>query len=345
MRHAYARAGIYTATETGTVMPGSDPDCFRDGFWDSSRLVEVLPPILKIPNLTLNDIDNKPLQFLSTDDHPYFSGTTRIHGTITVKGRPKHELESLVLEMRDEDGTVATARLAGGVKATLLTKFGSDEKVTVDKSKLLFVLPSAQAALLDSAENGEVALRVVAKTKPTFALPQGLKNVRTFGSVPKLVRYSNANRYGGRDADKGGDDWVKPSVRPVAEHFAGINWGDFSNMNGGPFPPHASHKTGNDIDGAFAGYAARDAATAATIIEHLNDDTYGSRIQRVFVAFNRPGTPRANWLRCEGGPDTSAHGAFWNAIQGITLDDGRLASAVIRPVRDHCTHFHWVISN
>jgi len=341
LSHEYAKPGRYTITKEATVISPSEQLCDLFGWGAGERSAEVLPPILRITELTLNDIDNKPLKFLSTDDHAYFNGNTRIHGTITVKGRPKHELESLKLEVRGEDGTLATATLDVGVKNALLTKFGRDEKVAVGKSKLLFVLPSAQADLLDSQQNGEVELKVVARTRPTIQLGS-LKAARVFGSVPRLVRYTDANRYGERDADKGGDDWVKPGVRPVAEHFAGITWGDFSNMNGGNFPPHDSHRTGNDIDGTFGGYAARDAATAQTIIGHLNDNTYGSRIERVLVTFNAPGTTP---LACEGGVRDTDHRAFWNAIQGVTLNDGRSATNVIRPVKGHCNHFHWKVTD
>jgi hypothetical protein len=49
-------------------------------------------------------------------------------------------------------------------------------------------------------------------------------------------------------------------VKEVAEHF-GLNYNDFSNMHGGAFPPHGSHRTGNDVDLRFPGYQARNAAT------------------------------------------------------------------------------------
>jgi hypothetical protein len=204
------------------------------------------------------------------------------------------------------------------------------------------VLPSAQAQLLNSGDNEQLELKVVAET----GSPSSFEATKDLGrTVPKLVNYKGKNRYGaGRDEEVGGDDWVKPSVRTVAAHFLTNNWGDFSNMNGGPFLPHGSHQTGNDIDGKFVGYAARDADTAEAIIAQLNDDTYGSRIQKVLVTFNAPKTPP---LHCEppiDGPDTN-HAAFWRAIQGVTLDDGRAATDVILPAKDHCVHFHWHISD
>ena len=95
-------------------------------------------------------------------------------------------------------------------------------------------------------------------------------------------------------------------------------------MNGGPFPPHGSHQTGNSVDGWFAGYNERNAATAATIIGHLN--TYGARIRAVYVTF-APGSE------------------FANAIANVTLNDGRAATSVIRNVPGHETHFHWEVTD
>ncbi|HEU5430741.1 MAG TPA: hypothetical protein VFU81_03710, partial [Thermomicrobiales bacterium] len=139
--------------------------------------------------------------------------------------------------------------------------------------------------------------------------------------------YTGANRYGDRDDSVGGDDWVKPSVNAVLNHYAGIDWGDMSNMNGGNFIPHDGHRNGQEADGFFVGYNARDAATAATIIGHLNDPGFGSRITKVLVTYSlRP---------CD---------AFCKAIKGVTLDDGRAAAAVIRPAPKHDTHFHWYVT-
>jgi murein endopeptidase len=94
-------------------------------------------------------------------------------------------------------------------------------------------------------------------------------------------------------------------------------------MNGGPFPPHASHRVGTSADGWFTGYNNRDAATAATIIDQLN--THGTRIRSVYVTF-------------------AAGSAFAQAIANVTLNDGRAATAVIRNIGGHTTHFHWEVN-
>jgi hypothetical protein len=96
-------------------------------------------------------------------------------------------------------------------------------------------------------------------------------------------------------------------------------------MNGGSFPPHGSQQTGNDLDGWFDGYNQRDADTAATILGHLNDPTYGSHIQTIFVTFSRVETIPF------GLPSNTA--------------DGRQAKDVIRSAGGHTTHFHYRISS
>lgn len=99
-------------------------------------------------------------------------------------------------------------------------------------------------------------------------------------------------------------------------------------MHAGSFAPdHGSHRTGNDVDGWFPGYNNRDANTAETIINQLNDPS-GSNISIVFVTYQQTAT-----------------NAFWNAIKNVTLTDGRLASSVIRPLGGHGSHFHWRIPN
>ena len=118
-----------------------------------------------------------------------------------------------------------------------------------------------------------------------------------------------------------GDDWAKPSVCAATRHFSatyGTRWNDFSNMNGGKFPPHDSHRRGADVDGIFAVDAAYDpigkpTATADALIALLNDPSYGARVGCIFVTYNNtPGDP------------------FVERIKNTTLADGRKASSVIR---------------
>ena len=289
-----------------------------DGLYDSQVLVDaVKKTTITISELSLRDIDNANLQFLSASSHAYFSGSTRVHGTLTVKGASSDSLQELKLEVLEGGAVVATGQLIPGLAPVLYRQFGAGQEIRLDTPQLMFQIPSAQLAGVNQGTNGVLTLRVKARSA------SGQTAQRDFGAVTKLVLFTGGTRYGGRDAAVGGDDWVKPTVRTLLPG-TGLLWGDFSNMNGGPFSGHTLHRTGNSVDGWFAGYNVRNAATAATIIGHLN--TYGMRIRAVYVTF-------------------APNSAFANAIANVTLNDGRSASAVIRNAGGHTTHFHWEVTD
>lgn len=293
-----------------------------DGLFDSQLVVDLVAQNnLGITQLSLNDVDNSPLQFLSADEHPYFSGHTRIHGTLAVAGKKGDALHSVELELLQGGVLVAHAPLAASAQGALLRPFGTGGSVQVTSSQLLFELPGLDATAVKSVTEGTVSLRVRARSV------NGEEAIRDFSPATVLVRYKGTNRYGDRDEAMGGDDWVRPTVRPVLEHFGEVMFGDLTNMNGGAFLPHPTHREGLEADGWFEGYDARDAATAQRILGYLNDPAYGSRIQSVFVSF-----------------DSARQAQFWDAIREATLADGRPAANVIRNVAGHETHFHWVIS-
>jgi len=288
-----------------------------DAFFNSQVVVDVVKKKkLRITAVQLNDIDGLHLRHLSASAHPFFGNNTRVHGTITIQGPRDGTLQDITLEVL-EGGVIARGTLPAALRDTLLTQFGDDEEIRLSASQLLFEIPAAQLAAANQAANGQLTLRIRARSS------DGETAEKDAGSVTKLVRVTGITRYGeDRDLEEGGDDWAKPTVRTFINGTTGLSWNDFSNMNGGRFQPHSSHQTGNDVDGRFAGYLARDAATAAAIIGHLN--TYGSRIQLVGVTF----TP-----------------AFAAAIAGVTLNDGRRATDVIRNWASHVDHFHWRMSN
>jgi hypothetical protein len=300
-----------------------------DADFDSQVVVDLVRESrLTISELALNDLTNVPLQALSVGPHSYFSGQTRVHGTITVEGEEDDALTDLTLEVLEGGFVVAEGALAPSARSALLTTFGSDRRVRIATSQLLFEIPAAGMAAVDTVENGDVTLRVRAVAE------SGATVTREAGAVPKLVRFEGTGRYGGRNASEGGDDWAKPGVKIAIDHFSssyasdGLLWGDFSNMNGGALSPHATHKTGNDIDGFFTGYSSRNAATAAKFITYLNDTAYGSQISMILVTFSQ-----------------TAGDAFWTAIEDVVLDDGRRARDVIRPAASHDTHFHWLLAD
>jgi hypothetical protein len=302
-----------------------------DDLYDSQVVVEIVEErTLSISALALHDIDGAPLRFLSASPHTYFDGNTRVHGTVAVEGDEEDALSELRLEVLEGGSVVATAQLAAAAGNALLQPFGSDGRVEIASSQLLYEISSAQFFSVDQDSDGVLVLRLVAESA------NGESATREFGGVEKLVLYGGSNRYSVRNnAGVGGDSWVKPSVNEVLEHFRdlyagsdGLLWGEMSNMNGGPFPRHRTHQTGNDVDGFFTGYRDRDAAVAEQMLAYLNDPEYGSRIHRVFVTFQRVDSD-----------------SFWTAIRDVTLDDGRSAREVIRRVGGHTGHFHWVVTD
>lgn len=291
-----------------------------DGLYDSQVIVDFVEEgRLEITNASLRDIDDSVLQYISGDVHTYFSGNTRVHGTITIAGDENDSLTSLALEVIQSGTVVAIGTLDSGVSGDILTSFGMDEEIKIDSSRLLFNLPAINE--IDTSSNGTVLLRI----KATSA--DGEEITRDIGAVNILARFAGNNRYGGRDSDQGGDDWVKPDVKTVVESFNANTYGDFSNMHGGTFPPHGSHTTGNDVDGWFAGYNNRDANTAKIIIDQLNSAD-GSNVSLVFVTYQ-----------------TIPTNPFWNTINNVTLNDGRFAPDVIRPLGGHTRHFHWRVAD
>ncbi len=309
-----------------------------DGKYDSQLIIEqVKESTLAITKLELRDLNDGELEFLSAAKHSYYAGHTRLRGVIAVEGAEGDSLQSLELEVIQNGQTVATAELADNAEGKLLKAFGS-EALSFDG--LLFELASEQAGKVDSSVNGTLMLRARARSST------GEQAVMQFGPVEILKRYTGDNRYGGRDEgicvmsatqtanwgnkdyQCGGDDWLLPSVGSYLAQFASdFDIGDISHMNGGVFPPHGSHRTGNDVDGWFEGYNARNAATAAKMLSWLEKDC-DQRIEVVLVTYQA----------VEGN-------AFYDAIKDAYICGDREATEVIRPVGGHTTHFHLRISD
>jgi hypothetical protein len=282
-----------------------------DDLLDSSIVVDLVKEKkLAITALSLNDIDNQALSYISLDSHSYFSGQTRVHGTITIEGDKEDSLKELELQVLNGGSIIARGGLEGSLAGSVYRVFGDTEKIEINTSQLLFNIPAGQVNA-----SGQVSLRVHARSADETA-------DRDFGALQALKRYAGSNRFGERDDARGGDDWVRPSVKSFLEGVSGVIWNDMSNMHGGDFTPdHKSHRHGLSADGHFANYNKRDATTAKTIIAQLNNA--GTRVTTVYVTF----TPE-----------------FSKAIQGVKLNDGRLATSVIRNLNGHKTHFHWEVS-
>ncbi|WP_156420491.1 MULTISPECIES: hypothetical protein [unclassified Sphingopyxis] len=269
---------------------------------------------------------------VSVGTHPYVNGQTPFRGTIALSGTAGDSVTEVVLELR-RGTTVVRAQLEEAVRANLIATFPDSGRLEVarladGRSPRLFVLPSANTEPLVTTEDSDVELRVTARTAG------GATAERRFGKLPILVRITGLPRFIGstRDEVEGGDDWARPSVVPILQHYPGLLLNDCANLHGGPFGVpgrgnyHLGHRDGLNVDLLFEGYMRFDRASAARLIGFLNDPEHGHKIVTCYVEPQAPAQ------------------AFWGLIRGTTLDDGRPASAVIRNVAPHHDHFHWVLN-
>ncbi len=314
---AWREASLPVKKEGDTVQVDLTVANVADGAFDSQLVVDFIQERkLAITKLNLLDHDRTSLNYLSAAPHSYFSGHTLVGGDVTIEGAADDDLQSLKLEVIQNGKVVATGNLSPFLP-DLPIAFGNSGKVEFSAFET-FEIPTSQLANISGVSDGTLSLRVKATSG------DGEEVSRDFGAVNLLVRYTNNNRYGGRDEIRGGDDWARPSLKTLAEGYSGMLWGDFSNMNAGDFEPdHGSHQKGVDADGWFDGYNARNAATAQKIIQQLNSPL-GSNILMVGVTFEQISTS-----------------TFWNAIKDINLADGRKAKNVIFPWKKHEGHFHW----
>jgi hypothetical protein len=277
------------------------------------------PPPIEITALELHDIDGATLGALSADEHPYFGGNTPVHGVIRIEG--VGTLADVVLEVRENDVVIATAPLVEDASAALLGPLDAPGGRAIAESRLLFALPSTSFAAIDKISNGPLTLRVRAvsddgREATSDYLPEG---------IWKLIFYRGQNRYlsGDMYPERGGNDWVQPAVNTIIASWEGVQIGDFSDLNGGPFPPHVSHQLGLDIDVWFPGYENHDAYAAEMLLTLIDSEPVLSHLDLIFVAYSQT----------DGDP-------FWEAIREVTLSDGRTAAQVIHPEPGHTGHFH-----
>lgn len=289
-----------------------------DGAYDSRVIVDKIEESsFAITQAELLDIDNSKLSYLSADAHNYFDGFTRINGTITLEGEEADKITEIYLQLMDGNTQLGRAELSTQAASKLLNKkFGKSGKISLKTPILLFKIFPSVLSGLNSTEDRGFSLVIQAKTA------KGQTAHTSLGSVKQLVRFDGTARYDGRDEASGGDDWVLPSLRTVANQLSGVTWGDFSNMNGGGFPPHSLHRDARSADGWVAGYNQLNAETAESLISLLNSAA-GNRIHFIYARFNR-----------------SPGNAFWQAISGRHLNNGRPVDRVILPDGEHGTHFH-----
>jgi hypothetical protein len=297
-----------------------------DGLYDSQIVVDFVEERdLEISKLTLRDIDQSILEYLSLGDgHSYTGGKTQVFGTIEVLGDVQDGLSSLELEVLKDGQLVTTGALASTAASILLQPFGSDGKVAITTPVHLFDIP----AIPSYHENGSVQLRVQAKTT------SGQSDTEEYKTLPYLAIYPPAyNRYSSkRDEVQGGDSWALPSTVNFALNQPTWTFNDFSNMNGGLFigtdgdKPHVEHQWGTDIDFRCPNFEHADVNLANTLIDFLRSSA-GSQTQYIYVTYSEVATPE-----------------FYNAIKDVTIPNlgNKLVTEIILNKANHKAgdHFH-----
>ena len=312
-----------------------------DGAFDAMLVVSAVQETRLGFSITdLRDIDNGPLLALSASPHTYYGGLTIIHGRLELAGPTGASLDDVRLEVFEGTRLVATGTLAAAARTALLGSFpASGRRATGTTVGRLFEITSAQFSAVAQDFGATLSYRLVARSGTQVAQTQ-------LRSIVKVVLSPVQFRYGTRDPGDcvgtvppyrcGGDDWVQSVAKADAIALSGVvgfRWNDYSNMNGGTFPPHGSHTLGLDIDGRFETDSAYRlslssstgaATTVARLVAAINQMnalplTY-ARVQTVFVVV----TPQ---IRA--------------ALQGVVLNDGRPAASVIVHDSSHVDHFHF----
>ncbi|MBC7539823.1 MAG: PKD domain-containing protein [Bacteriovorax sp.] len=151
---------------------------------------------------------------------------------------------------------------------------------------------------------------------------------------------TNAKRFSGRDNWLGGDDWIDTryykyftqDLIPINnDSFLKLKFNDFSKMNGGTHPDHASHSDGNIFDGRIPGYESGNTTmiteekTAENILKYLNSPNVLQKTVKVFTTYSS---------------DPSKISPFFQKLASTCLADGRMGDHVVRPEKNHTDHFH-----
>jgi hypothetical protein len=305
----------------------------------SEQKTEIARLELNDQHLRSNQIQK--LSYLSASPHDSYDGKTRIFGTISITAPPQARLQALWLDVLEHGQPKARASLASSAAAVLLNQPFSSGQLTVSTSQLLFELPSSEAAKLEQySDDSRLQLRVGG----TFVGGTELAGFVLRRNIVKLVRYLRSNRVPPGDLGNcenipaidpkgrpawnapfpcGGDAWALPKTVQLAGFLSwpSVAWGDFSNMNGGIFPPHSGHQDGRTIDGEFDGYKNRDSAAADKLLNFVVFPFY-DHVERVLVAYRRVES-----------------NSFWRFIRDKKLPDGRCAKDVIKPEGTHRRHF------
>lgn len=262
-----------------------------------------------------------PLEYFSVGVTEFWGGNTLVWGDLAVTGPPEDALTDVRLEAVVGGRVLSSGTLSEAARGDLVTSFGSDGIVSTSQAATtpLFAVPGSRYRATD--EPVTLRLRATAAS--------GATATRRVGTFPTLVYYPGDNRYGSalHDPEQGGDAWARwsalqwaldVSADPLSSAFL---FNDFANMNGGKFPIHCTHRTGEIVDVTYVGLPSKSAEAAQYLIDVLNGP-HGARVERVQTTY-------------------ALGDSFGQVIADAgTLADGRRALDVVGILSGHPTHMH-----
>lgn len=292
-----------------------------------------------------------PMRYFSFDAHPYAESgggrfadadgnpATEVHGTFRINGPEDVAIESVVLEVLRAGELISEVNLRAEHEDSILRAFGPDQVIEVSESARLFDVPVTEN-LTGAPERAQLRLRVQANNGDTVT--------KQYEVLPILVRHDVAkeNRYFCCNATAvepdGGDEWIRPELRWLPRHLAenhdtkNLVVGDTSNMNGGVFYPHITHRDGRDTDIDFTGYDSLDSGAADVLIGILNDDLLRPHIAQMLIWCGE----RKVEEDVDPPYDPNSPNELCEILSTVTLNNGERASKYVTHKRGHWGHVH-----
>ncbi len=294
-----------------------------DGLYDSSVVfgaIESTP--VRISGFEAYDLDGQSLEYFSGGEHTYLGGTTPVYSTVELTGSEGTVISAVKLEVLQGGGVVAEVESSGTEASALLGAIGSEGRLSVSNPAKLFSFSASNLINLSNALGSSVTLRLRVQTET------GSEVTKTWSrSLPVLTRVTGLQRYSLRDDSEGGDDWGGINIQTVLTDL-GSNFfvNDISNMHGGRFLPHVSHKKGVDADFRIGSNTAAVGEDVVRLLVSALDNLSASTFAKIKFIF----------LTYEIG---DAENSLTQYIQGARIQD-RMATDILRYEPNHTGHFH-----
>jgi hypothetical protein len=231
------------AGENSFIFAYSPLQSFEDEAWGIDDVVVDVEPSLEAEySLTETDTGRPTaaLEFLSTDQHNYFSGKTLLFGGVRIEGEPGDEVQKVLLSVTGTAAPVQAEALG------LARQRIPDSGVLELPRQRLFELSATElkAQVLDAGDDFEFEIETTMVSGASHVQRLDLRHLINLENHSGMPRRYPA---GDRNADDGGDSWVRPHVPALIGRiadsaqqngFSTLALGDTSSMNGGPFTPH-----------------------------------------------------------------------------------------------------------